>query len=117
MLLLHACRHIVPCGTPDKEVTSLHQELTRTARPMESHALALAACSSRSDKWAAGLPQGQQDEQAAMGLLAVAEQHLICSIARAFGYSQLQPVNEAQLLVERVLMNHRTWRHPRFEVN
>lgn len=40
---LSAYKHIVPCGTPDKEVTSLLRELQRPAGPLVEPAALLAA--------------------------------------------------------------------------
>eukprot|EP00879_Flechtneria_rotunda_P016040 GHRR01016777.1.p1 GENE.GHRR01016777.1~~GHRR01016777.1.p1 ORF type:complete len:170 (+),score=50.05 GHRR01016777.1:239-748(+) len=86
-------KHITPCGTPGIEVTSLQQELfpakarqqsaSRTA-PEKSAALCAASIPTDSDG------SSLQD-------FRVAEQHLMQSFARVFGFDTVDLLDQQQL--------------------
>jgi hypothetical protein len=81
------CRHIVPCGTPDKEVTSIQKELQKGGMLFGGRGV---RADDDSDDTRVQQPVPQ--------LLEVAEQHLVRCIARVYGYTDVQRVHEGELL-------------------
>lgn len=91
---LDVYRHIVPCGTPDTEVTSIERELQR---PLDWR---LSSSNSSHGKQQMGQKQQQQQLGAQqVGVdLAIAEQHLFQAFLRVFRPSEVQEVTQQQLL-------------------
>lgn len=86
-LCLLLCRHIVPCGTPDKEVTSVQRELQQAGTYVEAGG--------------EGGDAAKDDallQDTAPNLLKEAEQHLVRCIAGVYGYTDVQDIVEEQLL-------------------
>uniref|UniRef100_A0A383WCR3 lipoyl(octanoyl) transferase n=1 Tax=Tetradesmus obliquus TaxID=3088 RepID=A0A383WCR3_TETOB len=80
-------RHIVPCGTPDKEVTSVQRELQQAGTYVEAGG--------------EGGDAAKDDallQDTAPNLLKEAEQHLVRCIAGVYGYTDVQDIVEEQLL-------------------
>lgn len=90
-------RHIVPCGTPDKEVTSLQREwqLGDNCSSPDTIICPIIISSSSSCRDQAAQHQLQQGQ--ATDLL-VAEQHMIDALVRVFSFDTVEQITEQQLI-------------------
>jgi hypothetical protein len=80
----------VPCGTPDKDATSIQKELQKGGMQFDGSSLRVEGDSDYS--------HGTQVQQSVPQLLEVTEQHLVRCIARLYGYTDVQRVREEELL-------------------
>lgn len=83
----------MPCGTPDKEVTSIQRELQTSDTKFDG--IGLSAVAATRDTQLINFFQLQQDIP---HLLGVAEQHLVRCIARMYKYTYVQYIKREHLL-------------------
>ena len=86
-------KHIIPCGTPDKEVTSVQQELLG---PLRGDLGASIGCRSSSGAVCLGPHQQPLDHHDVD--LSVAQQHLLGAFIRVFQFDQVEAVDADAVL-------------------
>eukprot|EP00882_Tetradesmus_deserticola_P002844 GHRQ01003023.1.p1 GENE.GHRQ01003023.1~~GHRQ01003023.1.p1 ORF type:complete len:266 (+),score=50.52 GHRQ01003023.1:845-1642(+) len=86
-------RHIVPCGTPDKEVTSIQKELQKGGMQFDDLGVGGSAAGISSPP-----TNSCKTQQDVPHLLAVAEEHLVRCLARVYGYTYVQNIETKTLL-------------------